>query len=332
MKNMISVIVPAFNAEKTIGKCIESILAQEFEEEFELIVVDDASKDATVQKAMEFGQGIVLVEQKHAGPAVARNNGAKKAKGEIIVFTDADCVASASWLREMIAPFSDKNVAGVQGAYKTKQKSLVARFCQIEIEERYERMKKAAGLDWIGSYSAAYKKKVFLDFSGFDESFPIASGEDPELSYRMAEKGLLLVFNPKAIVFHQHPESLGKYLKTKFFRAYWRVQLYGKHKKKAIKDSYTPQSLKIQIGLLAIIAALLLASLLLALAFQKADYLRIYISLLYIFFLAATIKFCLFAWKKDRMVAIHAFLYLVFFRGFAFTAGLIARALGVKFK
>lgn len=306
---MISIIIPAFNAEKTIGGCIESVLAQEFEEEFELIVVDDGSNDGTAGKVKESREARLL-QQENSGPAAARNNGVRNARGEIIVFTDADCTASQDWLREMIAPFKDKSVAAVQGAYKTRQRALVARFSQIEIEERYEKMLKAKQLDWIGSYSAAYRKKVFLEFGGFDESFPMASGEDTELSYRMAESGMRLFFNPRAIVFHSHPENLWKYLRTKYFRAFWRVPLYGRHRKKIANDSYTPQLLKLQIALsLAIIVSVFFGPV----AFAAAALL----------FLVSTLRFVSFAWGKDRAVAI-ASMPLIFLRSVAFACGLLA--------
>ena len=87
--------------------------------------------------------------------------------------------------------------------------------------------------------------KAFLDENGFDESFPRASGEDAELSYRLAKKGHTLVFAPRAVVYHTHPATFVHYLKVKFFRAYWRTRMYLKHPEKSVEDSYTPSTLKI---------------------------------------------------------------------------------------
>jgi len=244
---MISIIVPAYNDEKAISNCVESLMQQDYKMPFEVIVIDDGSKDDTGDAAEELGA--IVLRKKNAGPAKARNLGAKNAKGEILVFTDSDCVPEKNWLSEMLEPFKDKEVIGVQGAYKTKQKELVARFVQAEIEERYEKMKKnSRKLDWIGSYSAAYRKKDFFDVGGFDESFPKASGEDPELSFKLAKQGKKLVFNPKAIVYHTHPKSIREYFKVKFFRAFYRVKLYSKHSDKILNDSYTKNSIKIQIA------------------------------------------------------------------------------------
>src|SRR3989344_3203089 len=241
-----SVIISAYNEEKTIGKTLESLEGQGFRD-FETIVVDDGSSDRTAEIARKAGAKVIT--QENSGPAAARNNGAENAKSEIIVFIDADCVADEEWLGEMLKPFDDADVAGVQGAYKSRQKSLVARFTQLDIEDRYARLdRKSENLDWIGSYSAAYRKKIFLELEGFDKDFPTASGEDPELSFKVAKKGYKLIFNRDAIVYHTHETSLMKYLRTKFYRAYWRVLLYSKHTRKIVTDSYTPQELKLQIA------------------------------------------------------------------------------------
>ena len=255
---MVSVVIPAYNAEKEIPSCLDSLLNQTFpKEQCEIIVVNDGSTDGT-EKIVRKYDGVKIFTQPNQGPAAARNKGVSESKGEIIVFTDSDCIPEKNWLEEMLKPFNDAEVVGVQGAYKTRQKEVVARFAQIEIEERYWKMSRNERVDFIGSYSAAYRKKEFEEHGGFDTRFPIASGEDADLSYTMSNAGHKLVFNPNAIVYHQHPQTLKKYFRQKFGRAYWRNLLYKKNMGKMIKDSYTPQLLKIQMGLLSLVAFLLL--------------------------------------------------------------------------
>ena len=244
----VSVVVPVYNGAKTIKACLESLQEQSFKGKLEIIVVDDGSTDQTKEMVKRF-KGVKLLEQDHQGPARARNLGAKQAKGEIVVFTDSDCLADKEMIANLVKAFEEKKVAGVQGSYQSQQKELMARFVQLEIEERYELMKKNPFIDFIGTYCCAYRRKVFLKEGGFDESFPLASGEDTEFSFKLSGKGHQLVFRPEAFCFHLHPTSFWKYLKTKFFRAFYRVKLYRLHKAKIVKDSYTPQHLKLQIGL-----------------------------------------------------------------------------------
>ena len=312
----VSVIIPCYNCEKKIAECINSLLLQKTKHKYEIITVNDGSTDKTEKIMKEINSNKVkYFSQKNSGPAKARNFGAKKAGGEIILFIDSDCVAEKNWLEEMINPFETKNVAAVQGAYITKQKEIIARFSQIEIEERYEKMKKADEIDWVGSYSAGYKKNIFDELGGFDESFPIASGEDPELSYKVAEKGYKIIFNPKAIVYHTHPASLKKYLRTKFFRAYYRPKLYSKHKTKIIKDSYTPQSLKAQIVIFYLIVLSLIIGFYINIVFLFA------ICLFVLHIILGANLFVL-AYKKDIEVALASPIIL-FLRSIVFGAGLI---------
>lgn len=243
----ISVIIPTYNAEKTIGQCLHALKQQNYPSaSYEVILVDDGSKDATGEIARTYD--IKYLRQENSGPATARNKGAIVAKGEIILFTDSDCVPEPDWIREMAAPFNDKSVMAVKGAYRNRQKSIVARFAQLEFEERFEMLKKAASIDMVDTYSAGFRKDAFLQLGGFDTSFPVANNEDTELSYRMSTRGFKMVFNPNAIVFHlDHPASVKRYARLKFWRGYWRTVVYKKFPGKMLKDTYTPQTLKLQI-------------------------------------------------------------------------------------
>ncbi len=147
----------------------------------------------------------------------------------------------------MTTPFRDASVSAVKGAYRTKQRAVVARFAQAEFESRYRKLMKAGFVDVVFSYSAGLRRSVFRDLDGFDTSFPNPDNEDTELSYRLARTGSRIVFNPAAIVYHRHPDTLWKYLSKKYSRAYWRAIVYRRYPDKAIKDSYTPQTLKLQI-------------------------------------------------------------------------------------
>ena len=267
--NTVTVIIPAYNAEDIVGDCMEALLAQEdFDGNLHIMVVDDASTDNTVQRVEEFesrarDQGVVLRvfrQTRNQGPATARNRGAEAADDGIIIFTDSDCVPDSRWVAEMVAPFASNDVSAVKGAYRTRQKALVARFAQAEFEARYRMLEAAPHVDVVFSYSAAFRKQVFMDVGMFDTGFPVADNEDTDLSYRVASAGYKIIFNPRAIIYHRHPDTLKKYLGKKVSRAYWRVVVYRRFPEKVLKDSYTPQSLKLQILLVFLFASAALIS------------------------------------------------------------------------
>src|SRR3972149_2189459 len=299
----VSVIVPAYNAQKTIGQCIDALLAQTYpRESYEVIVIDDVSADGTADIVRAYP--VKYLYQRNQGPATARNVGAREALGEIILFTDSDCVPFDNWIAEMVKPFEDKEVVAVKGAYKTKQKSMMARFAQLEFEERFEMLKNAESIDMVDTYSAAYRKDIFLQMGGFDPYFPVANNEDTELSYRMSKLGYKMVFNPDAIVYHlNHPISVKRYARLKFWRGYWRTVVYKRFPDKMLKDTYTPQTLKLQILSLF----LLIAAIPFAVAFPKGVYLLIIMA---ISFCVISLPFIMLATRKDPLIGVFSPFYL----------------------
>ncbi len=242
-----SVIIPAYNSEKTLAQSLYALKVQTVSSvKYQVIVVDDGSTDATANLVASFHWAQCL-SIPHSGAATARNRGASAARGEILLFTDADCEPQSDWIEKMLAPFADPNVIGAKGVYRTREHGMTARFVQLEYEEKYERMRRADQIDFIDTYSAAYRRQVFLSNGGFDESFPTASVEDQEFSFRLARRGCRMVFVPNAIVFHPHDSSMGAYLRRKFFIGYWKVHVHTRHPTKVWRDSHTPPTLKLQI-------------------------------------------------------------------------------------
>ena len=228
---------------------------------------------------------------------MARNRGALEARGEIILFTDDDCVPMPDWMSSMVEPFEDPEVVGVKGVYRTRQKSLAARFVQIEYEDRYRLMAGLSSIDFIDTYSAAFRRDRFLEMTGYDTSFPVACAEDIELSYRMSAQGWKMKFAPKAVVCHTHPDTLGRYFKKKYKFAFWRVLAVRKNPSKAMKDSHTPQVMKLQL--------LFAPVLLLAGAFDLVVRPAVPAFVLVLTaFLASTLPFSLGAIRKDPVVGL----------------------------
>lgn len=303
---IISVVIPAYNEAKTIVDCLNSLMNQTLtRDRYEIIVVDDGSTDGTLEIVRKF-PGVISVSQRNQGPAAARNNGVRRAQGGIILFTDADCRPFANWLEEMVRPFEQNpEIVAMKGAYETRQRELIARFVQIEYEDKYDRMKQQSNIDFIDTYSAGFRREIFLQARGFSEEFPVACAEDVELSFRLAGKGHKMVFNPEAKVFHLHPNSVRGYFKKKYKFAYWRMLAVKKHPNKILKDAHTPHSMKLQL----LFFSLLIASLGFMVISRSAW--KVGFFSLILFYLAA-IPFIIKALKRDFIIGIlsPAFLFV----------------------
>lgn len=264
-----SVVVPVYNGEAILVRCLDALASQTIpHSDYEIIVVDDGSTDATSRivddwHALHPSVNIRLIRQENAGPAAARNRGATEAGAPLLFFTDADCAPERDWIEQMVLAFATADVAGAKGVYLSDQKGLVPRFVQAEYEDRYDRMRGRERIDFVDTYSAGYRRDIFLENGGFDPIFPTASVEDQEFSFRLAEKGYRLVFAPEARVRHIHDESLREYARRKYLIGYWKALVTRRYPQRIVRDSHTPQVLKAQIvtaaGLIAVVAASLVA-------------------------------------------------------------------------
>lgn len=180
----ISVIVPALNEEHYIGRTLQSLLKQNFpRSEYEIIVVDGKSKDKTVKIAKMFANRVYV----DTGNSVssARNLGAKRAKGKIVAFIDADSVPEKSWLERIKDAILSQGFDGVGGDTLPIEKDKEAR-------EFYKALNFVQGaLSGVGffhfsGYNCAYDREKFLRIGGFNEKFRVS--EDTDLSARFSKK------------------------------------------------------------------------------------------------------------------------------------------------
>jgi len=249
---LVSIVIPAHNAAATLEACIAACLGQTYSE-FEVIVIDDGSTDATARIARSFS--VRFVQQDNRGPAAARNAGARQARGTFLAFTDSDCIPRRDWIERLVAGFED-GVAAAGGTYGIANPgSWLARMVHEEIMVRHDRF--GAEVDFLGSFNVAYRKSAFDGIGGFDEDFTAASGEDNDLAYRLAAAGGRLRFTRDAVVDHHHPERLRRYLRSQMRHGFWRMKMYAKHPWRTGGDRYAGPA-----DLLAPVLACLVAMLL----------------------------------------------------------------------
>ncbi|MBI3914908.1 MAG: glycosyltransferase [Chloroflexi bacterium] len=320
MTMQVSVIIPAHNAEKTIAACLDGLRQQKFSAgEFEIIVVDDGSSDSTRQIAEarapldDAGSTSARVlAQTNLGAAAARNLGAQNARGEIVLFIDADCVPDKNWVAAMVAPFANSEIVGAGGRKQTQQRGSVPQFIQMEFDYRYDRVRAQKYIDFIDSGTAAYRWQVFLQNGGFDAA--LSDAEDTDFSYRLAERDLKMAFADGAIVYHAHPTSVWEYWRRKFEYACWRTAVYARHPRKLARDSRTPLTQKIQgalVGLQLVFIPFL---------FLGPHLTWLYAALVLALFLTAT-PFVVKYWARNARVALIAPVLIVG-AAYAGTAGM----------
>lgn len=233
----VSVVVPVYNSERVIGQTITALKAQDYPF-VEIIIVDDGSTDSSASIIKSFPK-VKYFYQNNQGPAVARNLGVENALGEIIFFTDSDCVPEADWIKKMVLCFKDSSTAAVCGSYNIANSgSILAQCIQDEIVYRHYHLMPTHPKSF-GSYNVAIRKNVFDEVGGFNKEFRNASGEDNELSYKILKSGGVIVFEREAKVAHYHTEALMKYLKEQFRHGFWRVKIYLKHPNMMQGDDYT---------------------------------------------------------------------------------------------
>jgi cellulose synthase/poly-beta-1,6-N-acetylglucosamine synthase-like glycosyltransferase len=319
----VSVIVPTFSGSARIGQCLDALLKQNGGRIPEILVVNDGSSDSIAQVVERYA-GVRLINQVNAGPASARNRGAEEAHGSIILFTDDDCVPTPDWVDAMIEPFKDPEIVGTKGVYRTKQRRVVARFVQIEYEDRYRLMSGFPYIDFVDTYSAGFRRNRFLEMNGYDTSFPLACAEDVELSYRMSVRGWKMKFASDAVVYHTHPDTLWRYCKKKYKFAFWRMLAVRKNPSKGIKDTHTPQLMKLQV--------LFIPVLVMAVAFDLwLSHAPFFSGLVLAAFVISSFPFAYRAFVKDPLVGLLSPVFLIA-RSFAQLLGVTAGLLHARRK
>lgn len=216
----VSVVVPTFNREKLLKNLLDSLHNQSYPvDKLEIIIVDDGSKDGTRQMAEEYQKGsnrnLKYFFQQNKGPAAARNTGIRNSRGSFIVFIDDDCVASSNWLEEMIGGFDDFNVAGVGGRIKTiATKSIISEYCSyIGVMEKP--IMQADTVKYLVGANSSFRKEHLNAAGWFNEAIPLG-GEDLDISFRLEQAGYKLKFNPEAVIYHLHRQTLKELLATFF--------------------------------------------------------------------------------------------------------------------
>lgn len=181
----ISVVIPAFNEEKLIGKCVEAVENQTFpKEEYEVLVIDNNSSDKTAEIARKLGATVISYCQKQ-GFSVAKQFGTKQAKGEIIAYTDADSIPDTRWLETINKLMQNKNLAYIGGTILSTEKNTLMNFFFI-IFDYFARINQLFGMSLIWSPNMAVRKDAFMQIGGFNTA--LKTSDDWDFTLRIQKK------------------------------------------------------------------------------------------------------------------------------------------------
>lgn len=194
----VTAILPTYNNEKTIEKCLKSILNQSYKD-LDIIVVDDGSTDNTVKILRRF-KSIKIIEKEHTHRPKNLNIGIKKAKGEIIFIVETDGYYEKNYLKKCLKYFKDKNIAGTIGKlYCTRpNENFWRRVRDLEFKVRFKDYKPFTA--WI------YKKKILEEVGGYDEDLYVH--DDFILGRKMKQKGYRFAWVPEAKWWHEEKVGL----------------------------------------------------------------------------------------------------------------------------
>ena len=189
----VSVVIPAYNEEKYLGDCLESLKNQSLHRSnYEVIVVDNNSSDKTAQIAESFGARVVGCQTQ--GVAAARAVGSEAASGEIIAGTDADTTVSSDWLEKILSHFqSDHELVGLTGpTYLKKTNFLFSRSSYI-VFDVFQRFNFLIGKPTFSGFNYAVRADIYKRIGGINPD--LASAEDIDLSFRLAKEGKVGYFS-----------------------------------------------------------------------------------------------------------------------------------------
>ena len=207
---MVSTIIPTLNEEDYLEKCLISLKNQEGCENFEIIVVDGGSSDATVKIAKRHADKIVTSLEK--SPSIQRNLGAKMATGSLLAFIDADTVASKFWLKSIIETFQDQSIAGVTGPLFPLEK--IKRLYLYNLTNTLQKILVRINYPLFWGASCAFRTNAFWKIEGFDEK--LLTSEDHDISLKIRKIGKV-VFDDSIRAFTSHRKFLENESKAVFF-------------------------------------------------------------------------------------------------------------------
>jgi glycosyltransferase involved in cell wall biosynthesis len=223
----VSVIVCAYNGERTMDRCLASLEAVNYPN-YEVIVVNDGSTDRT-REISERYKYIRLINQDNQGLSAARNVGLRAATGDIIAYTDCDCMVDPDWLMHLVARFLTSDFGAVGGPnLPPPDNSLVANCVAVSPGAPAHVLLDDEVAEHIPGCNMAFRREALEAIDGFDPLFR-AAGDDVDVCWRLQNKGYKIGFSAAAVVWHFRRNTVRNYVKQQQGYGKAEALLYFKH-------------------------------------------------------------------------------------------------------
>jgi GT2 family glycosyltransferase len=224
----VSVVVAVYNGARTLKACLDSLVRLEYPD-YEVLVVDDGSSDATPDIAATYPGIRYLRHATNLGLSVARNTGIEAATGEIVAFTDADCRADEDWLGYLVDGLVAGRFAGIGGPnLLPPEDSCVAAAVLVSPGGPAHVMLDDRVAEHIPGCNMAFWKWALAEVGGFDPVFRRA-GDDVDICWRLQQRGGRLGFSPAGCVWHYRRSTVGDYLRQQVGYGEAEAMLERKH-------------------------------------------------------------------------------------------------------
>lgn len=250
----VSVVVPVYNAKRTIERCLVSLINQNFND-YEIIIVDNGSNDGSfglIEESIRAHpeEKIKLIREEKKGPSEARNRGIKDASGDIVAFTDSDCVADRDWLRDIVNAFDKEEIGAVAGNIRGyKSSNLIEKFLSLYTLRGLEKSQTFKEYTLVkGGFSTTnlfFRQEILRKAGGFDKS--MRWGEDHDMCARIYKMGYKIRYITQGVIYHLHRSTLGSLIKQSFGFGKAHAMLlhkWGKHRLIIEFPKYTYQNPK----------------------------------------------------------------------------------------
>ncbi len=223
----VSVVVCAYNAERTMDACLASLKALDYPD-YEVIVVNDGSTDKTLEISERYPY-CKIISQVNKGLSVARNVGAEAATGEIVAYTDSDCVADPDWLNYLVGKMISSDLVACGGPnVPPPEDSLVPAAVAVSPGGPTHVLVSDDVAEHIAGCNMAFRRDVLLGLGGFDPLYR-AAGDDVDICWRFQDAGYTIGFSPSAVVWHFRRNTVKAYIGQQ--KGYGKAEalVYGKH-------------------------------------------------------------------------------------------------------